>query len=149
MPSHTINKLLTPPDFLEHTPVPHVERKLLMHAAKHQTSSMLWSPWLITVSKRPDMLTRIWFNLLRSLWKYGLTSRNIHSQSWRHGETLLGKLTGMNVALLFQLTKGETRTGVVCPFLTTGISIGTMEKLMHWKGVAVKAYYFGESVLVI
>lgn len=26
MPGHTINKLLTPPDFLKHTPVPHVEK---------------------------------------------------------------------------------------------------------------------------
>lgn len=26
MPGHTINKLLTPPDFLQHPPVPHVEK---------------------------------------------------------------------------------------------------------------------------
>lgn len=26
MPGHTINTLLTPPDFLQHTPVPHVEK---------------------------------------------------------------------------------------------------------------------------
>lgn len=42
MPSHTINKLLTPPDFLEHTPGPHVEKSShaccktsdLLHAVK-------------------------------------------------------------------------------------------------------------------
>lgn len=112
-------------------------KKLLMHAAKHQTSSMLWSLWLITVSKRPDMLTHIWFNLLRSLWKYGLAFRNMSDaftelETWRD---IVGKINWHECSIAIPAYKEETRTGVVCPFLTTGISFGTMEKLMHWKGV--------------
>lgn len=38
MPGHTINKLLTPPDFLQHTAVPHVEKS--SHAC-HKTSDHL------------------------------------------------------------------------------------------------------------
>lgn len=64
-------------------------KKVLMHAAKHQTSSILWSRWLITVSKCPNMLTHI-----QSLEKLLEIWPDLQQHAWcvqrvGHVETLL------------------------------------------------------------
>lgn len=92
MPGHTINKLLTPPDFLQHTPVPHVEKSSHARRKKHRTTSMLWSQWLITVSESPH-ISNLHHNLMRNLWKYGLTFKGMmRSESWARRSTVV-KLT--------------------------------------------------------
>lgn len=74
MPGHTINKLLTPPDFLQHTPVPHVEKSSHacrktsdhLHAVKAVIDYSVKEPH-ISNSQSFEKPMEIWPNL-EKLW---------------------------------------------------------------------------------
>lgn len=104
MPGHTINKLLTPPDFLQHTLVPHVEKS--SHACRKTSDHLHAVESVIDYSvKEPRISTQISHNLFKILWKYGLSFKNMPDvfrklDQEKHGREING--AGTNMALLFQ-----------------------------------------------
>ncbi len=70
MPGHTINKLLTPPDFLQHTPVPHVEKS--SHACRKTSDHLHAVKSVIDYSvKEPHISNSHWiqsFEKLMEIW---------------------------------------------------------------------------------
>lgn len=94
MPGRTINKLLTPPDFLQHTPVPHVEKS--SHAS-HKTSDHLHAvKSVIDYSvKEPHIsnsATIFWETYGNVAWPSETCP--MHSQSWTW-RNMVVKLTAL------------------------------------------------------
>lgn len=153
MPGHTINKLLTPPDFLQHTPVPQVEKS--SHACSKTPDYLHAVKSVINYSvTKPMFLTYMSCSLLRNLWKYGLAFKVclMHSESWIWRDVVV-KLTVLAWIWHFYSSL-QIRTKNRCC-----LSIPNNRHRLRccWKcwctgkvfSATVKAYYFGETTLLI
>lgn len=102
MPGHTINKLLTPPDFLQHTPVPHVEKS--SHAYRKTSDHLHAVQSVIDYSVRAQrFLTHIFFRILMeicptfkmldlfpesSIWRNTVVKLTTLTQKWHYHSSL-------------------------------------------------------------
>lgn len=136
MPGHTINKLLTPPDFLQHTPVPHVEKS--SHAYRKTSDHLHAVQSVIDYSVRAQRFLTHFFFFFQETYGNMPNFQNVQSvprklNLKKHGFEI--NSTDTKMTLPFQFTKNEPRTGVFCLYLTTAFCFGTVEMLMHWKTV--------------
>lgn len=126
----------------------HMWKKVLMRAAKHQTTSMLWSQWLITVSKSPTFLNS---DQQQSF------SETYGNMAWA------SKVVGPGGKMVVKLT-ALARLRHYCSSLQIwtknrcclSIPDNGHQPSLPWKcwctgkefSAAVKAYYFGEAALL-